>query len=318
MDQGSHEPCYFALKEMGIGAMKSFEREFEALQRSFNQGSEEKHLINLLLAIRHGERHFLVFEWADASLDEMIWDKPHEHERVRDKLGDEWMANQFHGIALAIRHIHGCSVQPRRDSNDVSDSEPPQRRDYGRHGDIKTRNILWFSKRGEESDILVLADLGLTRYHSLESRSKVPWAGVDGHTPEYRPPEADIQQNIGYKYDIWSLGCVFLQTCIWYIEGLDSVREFLERRHLESETGNPYYKEDNFFNIVEGPDGRRVGKVKPAIKQVGGNAFTNLTNESSCPIRLTCYSGLKEYAVHQIALYLQGRCFCSWKITCWL
>jgi serine/threonine protein kinase len=85
-------------------------------------------------------------------------------------------------MASALSTIHN----PRNDMN-----LGPKRK-YGRHGDIKSENILWYppseqNPRGH----LVIADLGLTAFNSTRSRSNIPGESIPP-SPDYRPPECDL------------------------------------------------------------------------------------------------------------------------------
>lgn len=257
-------PRYFALKEMNPSAKKAFNKELDTLHRNLDQNPDEKHLIKLLFSFQHGEKSVLVFEWAENSLDTM-WDEPNANLWVRNHLKDTWMAKQFHGLASALRQIHGRISGTDGDPN----SDSLQERACGRHGDIKASNILWFTRIGEERNHLVLSDLGLTSYHHRGTRSNVRWSRIGGHTRTYRPPEVDLDGRVSPAYDIWSLGCVFLQFCIWYIGGQKALDQFRTDLEEESKTGILNFGEDNFFRIQQSSDGSLQGVKKPAVEKVG-------------------------------------------------
>jgi serine/threonine protein kinase len=144
--------------------------------------------------------------------------------------------------------------------------------EYGRHGDIKPQNILWFATQGNDRDLLVVSDLGLTRYHSQLTKSHV--YGVDGLTWAYRPPEIDLRQRIAPSYDIWSLGCVFLEFVIWYLEGFDAVEQFGLDRAEDDVSQVRGLSEDKYFNIITKPGQASDGStghavVKPVVQRVG-------------------------------------------------
>lgn len=64
--------------------------------------------------------------------------------------------------------------------------------------------------------ILVIADFGLMAFHRCQSRSLVPGAKLHG-TPAYAPPEWQLNYQISRSYDIWSLGCVYLEFITWIV-----------------------------------------------------------------------------------------------------
>lgn len=156
------------------------------------------------------------------------------------------------------------------------DSEPQLRRDarqgLGRHGDIKPANILWFLTHGKERDHLVVADLGLTRYHSSLTKSRVK--RVDGWTGTYRAPEIDLHNPISARYDIWSLGCVFLEFCIWYLLGYDDVENFRRARNLDRDSADADDVEEpdhSYFVTWQMPRGGRRAELRPAVQKVSEN-----------------------------------------------
>jgi len=47
----------------------------------------------------------------------------------------------------------------------------------------------------------------------------------------YRPPECDIHGGrIGQSYDIWTLGCLYLEFVTWLLGGWDLIKLFEEKR----------------------------------------------------------------------------------------
>ncbi|KAF2728104.1 kinase-like protein, partial [Polyplosphaeria fusca] len=214
----------FALKAIEAGDHKAYKDELSALEKTCAQVQKEKHLIKLLLTFRHGEKFYLLFEWADGNLDE-FW-KTRSFRPPRER----WAAEQCLGLAKAVRRIHGLTTWQKRERSSSVGSLIEAERDWGRHGDIKPENILWFQEYGNDRNLLVVSDLGLTRYHSQFSKSFVPRSHIDGCSWAYRPPELDMNEGISQKYDIWSLGCVFLEFCVWYLQGYDEVERFSLQR----------------------------------------------------------------------------------------
>lgn len=276
-------PLYFALKEIPTHEAKAFDEELLALEKACAHIHNEKHLVKLLLAFQHGQRHYLLFEWADGNLAE-YWkksEKAPEHSAV----GRQWIAGQCLGLATAVKRIHGLATwqKEQRLLGPKAGAAGGSERAWGRHGDIKPQNILWFSSYGANNDLLVLSDLGLTRYHSSATRSLVPHMHIEGCTWPYRPPEMDLpSQSICQKYDIWSLGCVFLEFCIWWLKGYNAVCAFSEER---TEADNPIYgnvEEDKYFVLQ--PSGTEA-KVKPVVLKVRlTDWLAGLGNPMACHI----------------------------------
>lgn len=222
---------------------------------------KEDHLIKLLLAFRHGEKYFLLFEWADDNLLE-FWKTRNV---IISPSTESWAAQQCLGIAGAIRRIHGDSTwQVNR--RDPESPGAKTKQVFGRHGDLKPENILRFENRGDASNLLVVTDLSETRYHSELTRSAV--RNVRAYTSAYSPPELHMKDvELGRSYDIWSLGCVYLEFCLWYLEGYDAVEQFgfdrLNAKPSQKRAGGKRVKDDKFFDIII-----KHNKLHPMVRPV--------------------------------------------------
>ncbi|KAK3347281.1 hypothetical protein B0T25DRAFT_298288 [Lasiosphaeria hispida] len=246
---------------------QAFHKEVKALDRCFDKN--HPYLIRLLLTYRHNECYHLVFRWADGNMED-YWQR-HPELKSPERNGDfaNWVASQCLGIAEGVKTIH--HAEPR-----VSG------RHYGRHGDLKPANILWFERghpQNKESyrfGQFVISDFGLTQFHAEGSKDNVD-AGSVGKTDTYRPPECDVHHIITPRYDIWTLGCIFLELCAWYLGGWKEVDDFSRRRCEEEEGGNHNYKVygipgDTFFlppsrSRIEPSShpGRRVAQLKVSV-----------------------------------------------------
>lgn len=240
----------------------NYNKELQAFQKTRAKLGDVKHLARLLLAFEYGRNYYLMFEWADGNLDEFWTDNPLPPEHSTEKR--RWAATQCLGLAAALRKIHGCATWRVDGAGKPTRSEDD--RDWGRHGDIKPENILWFSSYGEDKDFLVLSDLGLTRFHSQATRSIVPPDNLDGYTMTYRSPELDTSQRIGRSYDIWSLGCVFLEFCTWWLRGSHDVHSFKAQRTDGRTT--ELIEEDNFF-LTSKSNESVDAELHPAVGKVG-------------------------------------------------
>ncbi|KAF3011316.1 hypothetical protein E8E14_003220 [Neopestalotiopsis sp. 37M] len=257
------KPVYFALKEIFATDREVYKQELRALEKSFGQKQRESHLIKLLLTFKHGEKYYLLFEWADGNLDE-FW----EQNQKTDIMSDAWFIKQCLGIASALKRIHGLTTWQVNEREEMlaAGTAIKDNRQWGRHGDIKPHNILWFDSYENDPHHLVISDLGLTQFHSQLTRSDVPISRIQGCTQAYRAPEMDLGYKISQKYDIWSLGCVFLEFCLWYIFQISEVREFEGKRENEDVSDVPHFKEDKFFNIIVESAERR-SHLKPCVTE---------------------------------------------------
>jgi serine/threonine protein kinase len=218
------------------------------------------HVINLLATFRLKGRYYLLFPYADFNLRQ-YW----KHTPMPDfsETTVSWILHQCKAIASALHMVHEFqSTQdfsnhiyapmhprhPRRSDTSDSQTEDEGRR-YGRHGDIKAENILWFS--GEllnEHGRLVIADFGMTAFHKKASRSKVKAEHVGG-SPSYEPPEIVLHESVSRAFDIWSLGCLYLEFVTWLTCGWELLSRFPDARERYVTTE---MSDDTFFTIIAG------------------------------------------------------------------
>ena len=144
---------------------------------------------------------------------------------------------------------------------------PAAKKVWGRHGDIKPQNILWYRESRDSSSLgtLKLADFGQAELNSQWSRSK--HRGNIAYSLTYRAPEFDIPPNITHaSYDIWSLGCVYLECVAWMIGGYNTVFEFAESRRSYDVVA--LEDSDVFFNTIMSENEKEEAVLKPCIQQV--------------------------------------------------
>jgi serine/threonine protein kinase len=141
---------------------------------------------------------------------------------------------------------------------------------FGRHGDIKPQNILWFPDTKPTPDapvngVLKLSDFGLTKYHRNSSRSKDQATSVEV-SPTYRAPEVDVKKYISRSYDIWSLACTYLEFASWLLLGPRAIDDFARRREIKSDDG---VREDIFFQVLHPePSGESIALVNSSVSEV--------------------------------------------------
>jgi serine/threonine protein kinase len=247
----------FALKRLDAHDDYELWQEVATLKRFRNM----PHIIQLLATFEVNEdaredslsTYYLIFPWANGDL-ESLWETKGDF--VADSRIAPWISKQSSALAEALSKIHNDDNRNTTDPNRL----------YGRHGDIKPSNILWFSTSSGESSIdlghLVLSDFGLCDFRSEESRSALPTSAF-ARSAKYRAPEFDIEDGkISRSTDIWMLGCTFLEFVTWYLMGVDAVMNDFQKTRLESDIYG--IDADTFFRIVD-IDGRRTGIVKPQV-----------------------------------------------------
>jgi serine/threonine protein kinase len=153
-----------------------------------------------------------------------------------------WFLDRLRGLAHALRDIHNIIEEEKHPPSPNLTSPRKGLRKSAWHHDIKPQNILFFQIRGSKKGVFKIADFGSGKIHTLRSGS-ANTKSLNG-TITYEPPEALYERVTSRPYDIWSLGCVFLELLLWAIFGFQSVRKFEEDRRGRSAP-------DSTMNIVD-------------------------------------------------------------------
>ncbi|RYP39336.1 hypothetical protein DL767_002247 [Monosporascus sp. MG133] len=228
--------------------LEAYKNEIKQL-RNFN-GATNPHLVTLLASFEKGRQYNFLFPYAKYSLDcYMDSEIP-----GKDVASVQWFARQLRGLMGGIHTIHN----PKHLQNQ-----------YGRHGDIKPDNVLWYECADDPRGIFVISDMGFTACHRDVSRSNVPNHGVP-RTPLYRPPECDVKGGtISRAFDIWTAGCLFLDMITWLVGGAAWRNEFSEKRttveYLTGARTNIYYDIMNVYTEKGESTGRHAIQVKGAV-----------------------------------------------------
>jgi serine/threonine protein kinase len=245
-----------AIKKLYSSDEKEFQKEVTILKALGSKQKKHPHLIKLLATYRQEQKYHLMFPYADANLRTYWGDRPSPS---FDDATVLWSLKQMVGIASGLSLVHNFSVTYPlsvdgpgnvRLHRDAKLSVEKSEELYGRHGDIKPENILWFQRSPDTDDekgILQIADFGLGRFHGRDSRSRVPPESVQG-SPTYEPPECKLHRPVSRAYDIWSLGCLYLEFITWLLKGSEEIEGFSDFRGRLASTG---LNDDYFFTIVK-------------------------------------------------------------------
>lgn len=185
---------------------KFFEKELRTLE--IMRDLDNDHLIKPIAAYKKGEYKCFVFPWAQGGNLQAFWN---ENKSLLDKELVHWALRQMTGMAYAIKLLHENNT---------------------RHGDIKPANILRFQMTDDKNNLgtLVIADVGISKIHENYTRYRThPTTSTHG-TMSYDPPEMDDYANgvpVPRIYDIWALGCVFLEFVVWLVLGRSGWISFL-------------------------------------------------------------------------------------------
>jgi serine/threonine protein kinase len=216
----------------------------------FNAKGENKlHISPLLCTFQRTvedfkTEYFLLFPWASGDLRRLWENNPSGGAQYTSC----WMAEQCWKIAEALSVIH----QDQEENNPPKPGELDEKL-FGRHGDIKPANILWFNEHVgcENAGTLVLSDFGIAKCHRSMTKSLSDPARAK-NSPSYRSPEFDIRNlKIGRKSDIWGLACTWIEFVTWYLKGWQAVKtEFPDIRD-ETDPTNKNISIDTYFRVTE-------------------------------------------------------------------
>lgn len=172
------------------------------------QKIDHPHLIKPIASYQYHteENGCFLFPWAERGNLKEFW-KTEKTIPLKNREMMGWMLKQMCGLCDALSILHAKNR---------------------RHGDIKPENILLFEE-GDYNGTLRIADVGLAKFHAeaterrilLEERTKT----MTG-TTRYLSPEFVHEPQIPRVFDVWSLGCVFIEFLIWTLHGYDQLFNF--------------------------------------------------------------------------------------------
>ncbi|KAK7949228.1 HET-domain-containing protein [Apiospora aurea] len=213
--QTSAEPRIVAVKFFNENLAAYFHKERETLNVINNSIELHPHLLRSIAAFERGKDRCVLFPWAEGGNLIEVWKRNDSilgNEESRASLVS-WSLHQMTGIADALHVLHAKNC---------------------RHGDLKPENILHF-KDGGTKGRLAVADFGLAKFHILDTYRRDGASSNWDTTLKYEPPEVHTHREKprSRHYDMWSLGCIFLEFAIWITHGWDYLKEFKKPAGLE-------------------------------------------------------------------------------------
>ncbi|KAL1602348.1 hypothetical protein SLS60_005764 [Paraconiothyrium brasiliense] len=253
----------FAVKQLlhhrNIGSQDAgLQSEINVLEGILKPQHQHDHLINMLATFRIDGMDYIIFPWAETDLlNYWRWKNP---DPTPSRRTVKWLLEQCHGLARALHNIHRWPTTrssklvnaASSSGNGSGESEPVVL--FGRHGDIKPMNILWIDNGGLGT--LKLADFGTARF---DAEGAPPPVNLDvATTPNYRAPEFRPDTAVSSSWDIWALGCVYLEFVTWLCYGWEGVDTFADDRLAE----DPHHEFRTTTFYEQGEGGPRL---KPAV-----------------------------------------------------
>lgn len=273
----------FAVKRLKTKDRAQFKREVDMLM-TFS-GDAHPHLISLHATYEQFNQFYLIFPLAEADL-QGYWKEKNptplmDHDTVL------WVAQQCCGIGSGLLQIHrhntvNFSRLSHEDYQQIGHGSEAQWSKqnvpswqlqlFGRHGDIKPQNVLWFQDPSDNADrgILKITDFGLAEFKTSTNNIYKPCHSTAVSAP-YRSPEFDVDGgSVGQSHDIWALGCLYLELITWLLGGWTLVHKFQETRLAQEPLGFYDRITDGTFFVLKqaSKDGAVVPAVKPAVSKV--------------------------------------------------
>jgi serine/threonine protein kinase len=175
---------------------------------------------------------------------------------------------QMRGLADGLKHIHLLGPSGLEPDRVDERREPGQDRRSQTcfHHDLKPGNILVTKNPDTEDLVFSISDFGSARIGQILSGSMEPSPFTKNLSPgdaAYGAPDAILERKTSRPYDLWSMGCIFLELLTWIV-GLeeDSVQRFADRRlknvaHVQGNQDQAFWYQNVGGRVV----------LKPAVIQ---------------------------------------------------
>ncbi|KAF1940155.1 kinase-like protein [Clathrospora elynae] len=242
---GANKKGEFALKiTPQAGRELDFHRKMADLTHS--------HLLKCLASFTFSSKYHMIYELADCDVEAFM--KKHSNVEELSSFSPANLAQQLFGLADALLVIHNqgngdLDIKPNNLS--VPQNQPAR---SGYIHDIKPDNILLFiyEQDGEKRYWLRLSDFSCAKvvdFVSIVSGKRLSHLSDNkAGTPTYRAPELFMGHKTSRPYDLWSLGCVYLEMLVWYMEGFHALTKFRGDRLCQVK---PWGLEDDGFCFTD-------------------------------------------------------------------
>ncbi|KAK0612097.1 kinase-like domain-containing protein [Immersiella caudata] len=242
---------------------KEWDREVEA--HITMRKAQHNNIIEFITSVQRGYDRFLLFRWAEEGTLRQFWQA-----NTRPTLTTTLIKDAFHqimGLADAVHTLHTGNYVGGKTGGESF-----------RHGDLKPDNILCVTIKPPEDGCvnipeLKISDMGLAKHHNVATELRPP-TSMRYTTTIYEPPEVSTPgpvQGRSRRYDMWSLGCIILETIIWLLYGNHNLDEFNSK--IVDERG----QKSHWFESKEG--GRRG---QATVHQHVQDTMRALRNDQEC------------------------------------
>lgn len=207
---------------------------------------QDRHLVKLVTAYKHGNSFNLVFPLAKSNL----------HRYLREPSNQPYLSGRSFSCNPLWSQMLGLAGALYKLQHFVGSSHPQGPARYGFHFDLKPENILV-----DDDEHLIITDFGQAVFKLAKDTTNSRVVGMGG-TEAYAPPElAKNYQGLNRKYDVWSLGCIFLEILTFITSGRDGLEQLDQRRGPSAQETK--HGDDSFF---ERDERTGVARLKPDIE----------------------------------------------------
>ncbi|KPM36558.1 hypothetical protein AK830_g10019 [Neonectria ditissima] len=167
-------------------------------------------------------------------------------------------------VRINITNVDSPSAGGSDDGYDSDlGSEDSTEEKHWRHGDLKPDNILTFSGETDWLGTLKIADLGLAKQHDYATNARFEQTDTKHTTLHYEAPEVVTKstQPRSRRYDIWSMGCIILESMTWLLYGHNVLQTFLKQNEQVKNA-----KDTLYFTTSTNSNNQPVAEVSKALK----------------------------------------------------
>ena len=200
------------------------------------------HIVQIVTSFTYRDEFNIVFRQATTNLEKALREPQHQLSQIVPPLQSCQLWPQMLGLAKALKAFSSGnwnrSTEPDDSNSSTEEAENSRvsRNDsVAIHFDLKPSNIL--VDRSSPNPLkfdLIISDFGLA--HIKDTTSGSSDTRDRGGDEAYAPPECMLDKQ-SRKYDIWSLGCIFLEVLTFLVMSYDGVRALDAARRRPSAHG---------------------------------------------------------------------------------
>jgi serine/threonine protein kinase len=295
-------------KEDRSSVATHWQSEVQALEK-MNE-LDKNHIVRFITAFRCGKEndyhHYLMFEWADGGNLINLWEKIKSPEKTPEFL--QAVLKELLGLASVLAAAHYMEGNSSY-----------------RHGDLKPANILWFPGGRGKIGTLKIGDWGEAKIHFVNTEARRHNTSAKYATRRYEAPENGTGITLGPSlevdpkakkandrrsrlYDIWGIGCIFLEMLVWLVYGFAGHEKFAGDIKDDADQVSPFYqvrkdaRGKKYAEVHELVDAWMTALAKDPYCQVGTTALGDLLEViriGLLVVKLPEKGGTQEFSVSQ-------------------